>query len=64
MDQNIITLAIVFSTAIYVLFSLYRSVVRKKAGKCDGCSGCSLSQMKKDIVVNKVNAQQLSYKRL
>lgn len=63
MDQNIITLAIVFSTVLYIFFSLYRSL-RRKTKKCDGCSGCSLSQLKKDIVVNKVNAQQLSYKRL
>jgi len=42
MIQNIITLAIVFLTAAYTLYSIIKSLTLKTNSKCGGCSGCAL----------------------
>lgn len=44
MTQDIITLIIVFSTAVFVIYKLIDSIIQKKS-KCDGCHGCDVKNM-------------------
>ena len=44
MVQNTLALIIVFSAAIISIFSVVKSVVSKKAAKCDGCAGCEFKR--------------------
>ena len=44
MVQDIFTLIIVFLAIAYTFYAIINNLIRKNAGKCDGCSGCSLKQ--------------------
>lgn len=39
--QNTIALIIVFAAAAISIYSVVKSLVSKKASKCDGCAGCA-----------------------
>ncbi|MCK9279334.1 MAG: FeoB-associated Cys-rich membrane protein [Melioribacteraceae bacterium] len=56
MSQDILVFLIVFATIGYVAYSLVISLIRKKSDNaCGGCTGCSLSEKRASIPMNKIN---------
>lgn len=44
MNQDIITLGIVFSAVAYAAWSLYATLTEGGHSKCEGCKGCTLKK--------------------